>query len=194
MYSNIIFILLMWCKAAVYLHYDILICSKLTDFYINIPDNIIQWWRRGVDDGGGSGSGNHGTINNVKNHHRNFIVWVIITSEVAFKSLARGWSPPSYIYTNNYTTHKKHHADGHFKLFSVNDFHNSSSRGLITGVHRGRQNRVCPFVIVIVTCSSSPNVYHPASVYISGVLDYLFIIITIWLFAYECKNTNLKVR
>lgn len=132
----------MWCKAAVYLHYDILICSKLTDFYINIPDNsIIQWWRRGVDDGGGSGSGNHRTINNVKNQHRNIIVWVIIKSEVAFKSPARGWSPPScvYLYLPS-TQHTKHHADSHFKLFSVNDFHNSSGYGLITGVHRERQN------------------------------------------------------
>lgn len=100
----------MWCKAAVYLHYDILICSKLTVFYINIPDNsIIQWWRRDVDDGGGIGSGNHRTINNVKNQHRNIIVWVIITSEVAFKSPARGWSPPSFVYLYLPSTqHTKH--------------------------------------------------------------------------------------
>jgi len=184
-----------------------LICSKLTDFYINIPDNIKQWWRRGVDDGGGVVVVTTGRL----------ITWrtstEILLSELLLhpksrSSLLRAGGPLhiyiyihththtiyAYIYTYS-TQNTKHHADGHFKLSSVNDFHNSSGRGLIAGVHRGKkQNRVCSIIaiIVIVTCAGCPTAYS-ASVYISVVLDYYFIIE--WLFAlYTCKNTNLKAR
>lgn len=164
-YRNITFILLMWCKAAVYLHYDVLICSKLTDLYINIPDNSIQWWRRGVDDGGGSGSGNHMTINNVKNQHRNIIVWVIITSEVAFKSPARGWSPPSYIYlylpnTQN-TTRTVTLSSSPSMTFTI---HQAT---VLSPVFIGKDKtaRACPIVIVIVTCASSPSAINPVFIF-----------------------------
>lgn len=169
-----------------------MICSKLTDFYINIPDNsIIQWWRRGVDDGGGSGSGNHRTINNVKTEEPAqkyyCLSYYYIRSRVQV-SCAR--VVPAIVYlTYIYLAHNTQNTTRTVTL--------SSSPSMTFTIHQAtdlspvfigkdKTARACPIVIVIVTCASSPCAYQP-SVYISGVLEYL-IIILLWLFAYACKR------